>query len=255
MMKSRLQKGSRLFCFLFTFNFFKNGAWHHLIKSFNALDMNSIQAPFLKNITVETPIELASQLIETISHHYIDCINWPDSFSNKPDVSFKIAVIADGLLVKFYVKEDYTRATFTIDNQEVYHDSCVELFIDPSRDGTYYNFEFNAIGTLLLGFGADRHDRPRAPQEITKQVKRHSSNGVIPFDNIRLDKPWDLTVIIPFSAFWHHSIISLDKKKIRANFQKCGEDLPVPHYLTWNPILTLKPDYHQPAFFGSIDFK
>jgi hypothetical protein len=214
--------------------------------------MNSIQVPFLKNITVETPIELASHLIETISSHAIDCLNWPDGFPDKPDVRFKIAGIEDGLLIKFYVKEDYTRATFTFDNQEVYHDSCVELFIDPSGDGTYYNFEFNAIGTLLLGFGADRHNRPRAPQEITKQVRRLSSIGTLPFDNIRLDKPWELTVIIPFSAFWQHESISLEGKKIRANFQKCGEDLPVPHYLTWNPILTPKPDYHQPAYFGSI---
>jgi hypothetical protein len=214
--------------------------------------MNSIQAQFLIDVTLETPIELASQLIEASTSHAIECINWPNVFPEKPDVRFKIAGIEGGLLLKFYVKEDYTRATFTIDNQEVYHDSCVELFIDPSGDGTYYNFEFNAIGTLLLGFGVDRHNRPRAPHEITKQVIRHSSNGILPFDNIRLDKPWDLTVIIPFSVFWHHSILSIDGKKLRANFQKCGEDLPVPHYLTWNPILTPKPDYHQPNYFGTI---
>src|ERR1035437_5221263 len=157
--------------------------------------MNSIQVPFLKNITVETPIELASKLIKTSTSHVIDCINWPEGFPDKPDVRFKIAGIEDGLLIKFYVKEDYTRAAFTIDNQEVYHDSCVELFIDPLGDGTYYNFEFNAIGTLLLGFGSDRHNRPRAPQEITKQVIRLSSIGTLPFDNIRLDKPCELTVI------------------------------------------------------------
>jgi len=219
--------------------------------------MNSIQIPFLKNITIETPIVLASQLIETSANasHDIDCINWPDSFPDKPDVRFKIAGIPDGLLIKFYVKEDYTRATFTIDNQEVYKDSCVELFIDPSGDGTYYNFEFNAIGTLLLGFGANRHNRPRAPQEITKQVKRFSSLGLLPFENTQIDKQWSLTVIVPFTAFWNHSIRSLESKIIRANFQKCGEDLPLPHYLTWNPILTPKPDYHQPNYFGTLDFK
>jgi len=218
--------------------------------------MNTIHVPFLKNITVETPIELASQLIESaaISSHVINCLNWPDGFPDKPEVRFKIVIIENGLMIKFYVKEDYTRATFTIDNQEVYHDSCVELFIDPSGDGTYYNFEFNAIGTLLLGFGADRHNRPRASQEITKQIIRLSSNGIVPFENIQLDKPWNLTVIIPFSAFWHHESLSLQGKKIKANFQKCGEDLPIPHYLTWNPILTPKPDYHQPAYFGTILF-
>jgi len=217
--------------------------------------MNSIQVPFLKDITVETHIELASQLIEPISSNAIDCLNWPLGFPDKPDVRFKIARIENGLLIKFYVKEDYTRATFIIDNQEVYQDSCVELFIDPSGDGTYYNFEFNAIGTLLLGYGVNRYNRPRAPQEITKQVIRLSSNGIFPFDNIRFDKSWDLTVIIPISAFWQHESILLEGKKVRANFQKCGDDLPVPHFLTWNPILTPKPDYHQPDYFGTIEFK
>lgn len=218
--------------------------------------MNSIQVPFFNNLTVESHIELASQLMETYAKasHTIDCLNWAEKFPDKPDVQFKIARIEDGLLIKFYVKEDYTRATFTIDNQEVYKDSCVELFIDPSGDGTYYNFEFNAIGTLLLGYGANRHNRPRAPQEITKLVKRFSSLGLLPFENMHIDKPWNLTVIIPFTAFWHHESISLEGKKIKANFQKCGEDLPVPHYLTWNPILTPKPDYHQPDYFGMIDF-
>ena len=218
--------------------------------------MNSIQVPFFENITIETSIELASQLMETltISSHDIDCLNWAEKFPDKPDVKFKIARIEDGILIKFYVKEDYTRATFTIDNQEVYKDSCVELFIDPSGDGTYYNFEFNALGTLLLGYGANRYNRESASLEITRQVKRLPTVGIIPSIMNFQNMPWNLTVIIPLTAFWQHESISLEGKKIKANFQKCGEDLPVPHYLSWNPILTPNPDYHQPAYFGTLDF-
>ena len=218
--------------------------------------MKILQVPFLKTISTETSIAKASQLLETssIGSTAIDCLNWPDEFPEKPTVRFKVVRIVDGLLIKFYVEEKYTSATLTCDNQPVYKDSCVELFIDPSSDGTYYNFEFNAIGTLLLGFGTNRHHREKALPEITKQIKRFSSLGTLPFNSIINCDAWDLTVMIPYSAFWKHTVRSLEEKSIKANFQKCGDDLVVPHYLTWNPIPTLHPDYHLPEFFGILEF-
>ena len=218
--------------------------------------MNSLRIPFLKTISTETSIAAAAELIDTttIETHSIDCINWPKEFPDKPFVQFKIARIEGGLLIKFYVYEDFTRATFTIDNQPVYKDSCVELFIDPAGDGTYYNFEFNALGTLLLGFGANRLNREKSLPEITHLIKRLSSLGTIPFDNLRNKSPWQLTVMIPYTAFWHHNIASLAGKTGRGNILKCGDSLPVRHYLTWNPIPTSHPDYHKPECFGTFDF-
>jgi hypothetical protein len=223
---------------------------------FNPHVMKILRVPYLKTISTETSIESVAELVETttIETHTIDCINWFDEYPEKPVVHFKFVRIEDGLLIKFYVKEDVTRATFTIDNQPVYRDSCVELFIDPSGDGTYYNFEFSAIGTLLLAFGVNRHDRENALSEITNSVKRLSSIGIAPFDNLRDKSPWHLTVMIPYTSFWRHSLLSLEGKGVRGNFQKCGDDLPVPHYLTWNPIPTPHPDYHKPEYFGIFDF-
>lgn len=218
--------------------------------------MNILHVPFLETISTETSIDSAAELIETpnIETHTMDCVNWAVEYPERPVVQFKFAKIKDGLLIKFYVNEDATRATLSTDNQPVYQDSCVELFIDPSGDGTYYNFEFNALGTLLLGFGANRHNREIALAEFTNQVKRLSSLGTLPFDNLLNKKPWQLTVMIPFTSFWHHTSVSLEGKNVRGNLQKCGDDLPVPHYLTWNPILTPHPDYHRPEYFGMFDF-
>ena len=225
-----------------------------LLQLINKQSMKTIQVPYLKSISIETAMATAAEIIETAEVHKIDCINWPDEFPEKPAVQFKLARIEDGLLLKFIVKEDVTRATCTTDNQPVYKDSCVELFIDPSGDGTYYNFEFNALGTLLLGFGADRSNRELAFPEITNRVKRISSLGTIPFDNSKNKSPWNLTVMIPFTAFWHNTSLSFNGKEVRANLQKCGDDLPVPHYLTWNPIPTPHPDYHRPEYFGMLNF-
>ena len=39
---------------------------------------------------------------------------------------------------------------------------------------------------------------------------------------------------------------------LRANVYKCGDDLPVPHFISWSPIHTPEPSFHQPTFFGEI---
>jgi len=46
----------------------------------------------------------------------------------------------------------------------------------------------------------------------------------------------------------------LKGKIFRANFYKCGDKLTVPHYVTWNPVGTENPDYHQPEHFGLLKF-
>ena len=38
------------------------------------------------------------------------------------------------------------------------------------------------------------------------------------------------------------------------NFYKCASGSSQPHYLSWNPINTEKPDFHRPDFFGKIIF-
>ena len=41
-------------------------------------------------------------------------------------------------------------------------------------------------------------------------------------------------------------------QKLRANFYKCADKTKRPHYLSWQPIDLLKPDFHCPQFFGEI---
>ena len=57
-----------------------------------------------------------------------------------------------------------------------------------------------------------------------------------------------------FCIFFHHNIKDVKGKTFRANFYKCGDKLTVPHYVTWSPVETVKPDYHQPEYFGNIKF-
>ena len=47
--------------------------------------------------------------------------------------------------------------------------------------------------------------------------------------------------------------ITLDGQKVRGNIYKCGDKLPVPHFISWSPISTPAPDFHCPRFFGEMD--
>jgi hypothetical protein len=66
---------------------------------------------------------------------------------------------------------------------------------------------------------------------------------------------WELSVAIPSNVFIHHLIPSLSGQKGRVNFHKCGDQLPVPHFLAWNNIQSAEPNFHLPEFFGEIYFE
>ena len=91
---------------------------------------------------------------------------------------------AHGCSSNYRVTEETVRAVAPHDDGSVWGDSCCELFLSPVTDGTYYNMECNAAGTMLIGFGPKREGRERAPQEVLDKVDRWSSLGRTPFDNI-----------------------------------------------------------------------
>ena len=73
----------------------------------------------------------------------------------------------ENLWVRMEAEEAPVRATLTGKLDQVCDDSCLEFFFAPlAEDKRYFNFEFNPLGTLNLGFGAERPTRVR---QIVKQ--------------------------------------------------------------------------------------
>jgi hypothetical protein len=169
-------------------------------------------------------------------------------------VKFNIAWGDREIYIKYYVRETNVKAEKTLTNEMVCEDSCVEFFVSPSDDGIYYNLECNAIGTVLMGSGHGRHDGVRADARVIRGIRRLTTMGTEPFAEIKGDNQWSLTMAIPLETFFHHEIGNLRGKSFRANFYKCGDKLSNPHYVTWNPIGTEKPDYHRPEYFGTLKF-
>ena len=187
-----------------------------------------------------------------IVYNRVESVNWPEAFPYCPKMEFGIAHTEDAFLIHYRVEEQSVRAVAQKDNDSVWEDSCAEFFISPAADGLYYNVECNCAGTLLLGVGEGRNNRQLAVPEITRQIDRWASLGRTPFETRNQPTKWELALRIPYSAFFRHSITSLDGLTLRGNFYKCGDNLPVPHFISWNPIGTPTPDFHCPQFFGEV---
>lgn len=192
---------------------------------------------------------------EKIGFQPIDNVNWPAEYPYKPKAEFRMAHTENAILLHFKVREASVRAKYDKDNGSVWTDACVEFFSIPAGDGVYYNVECNCAGTILIGAGAERTNREHAPQEVMDKVQRWSSLGREPFDERIEETSWDVALVIPYTVFFKHQIASLDGKKVKANFYKCGDELQTPHYLSWNPIALEKPNFHCPDFFGTLEFE
>lgn len=184
----------------------------------------------------------------------VACNNWATDYPYAPRVSFRAGHDGRHLYLVFQVEEAFTKAEVTEDNGAVWTDSAVEFFISFDDTG-YYNFEFNCIGRALLGFRKTKPDVTHAGREIMALIGRESSLGSATFAERQGDNRWELRVTIPVEAFFAHRFASLDGVRARANAYKCGDGLSKPHFLSWQPIRTEKPNFHVPEFFGEVEFE
>ncbi len=183
----------------------------------------------------------------------IDVLNWPAQFSHVPACELTMARSLSSIFIHYKVKEKQIKAIYTNDHDPVWQDSCVEFFCQLPGSKTYFNFEFNCIGTCLATERISRtEDVNPLSSEKMSQIKRFSSLGTEPFEEKQGDFDWSLTVEIPFSILGIES--DHMPEKLTGNFYKCGDGTSVPHYVSWSPIAVEKPDFHRPEYFGELNF-
>ena len=108
----------------------------------------------------------------------------------------------ENLYVRMEAEETPVRATLTGVLDQVCDDSCLEFFFAPdSGDSRYFNFEFNPLGALNLGFGGSRPTRIR---QIVKKPEELFSTESFP-DRKRLGHPVPDTGRIYSAVFSHLS--------------------------------------------------
>lgn len=192
---------------------------------------------------------LTNYLNHTVNHP-IDQESWPEIF-HATHAAFSIAHNQDSLFIQYQVMEEDIAAIQTQANSPVYQDSCVEFFIQLPLDQGYYNFEFNCIGTALVGYGTGRENREAMKIETIAMIKRRATlhtGGSEP--GIK----WTLQVEIPARIFGNPHFSTFSGLNCKANFYKCGDHLAIPHFLSWNAIQAPNPDFHLPEYFGQLQF-
>ena len=215
--------------------------------------MNKIQIPrivSLPTVAAEVPALLDAL---NVAFQPIASINWPTEYPYCPEAVFRMAWCPDGLVLHYRVSEQSVRAHYAEDGGKVWTDSCVECFVRIADDDTYYNIECNCIGTLLAASGEGRHDRVPVAPELRSAVLRWASLGKETFEERKEPTVWEVALVIPAQLFAVQPLRLEAGTVLRANFYKCGDELSVPHFLSWNPIEVSQPDFHRPEYFGELE--
>ena len=200
---------------------------------------------------------------KNVEYNQIGCVNWEGYNGDyNPDVKFRIGYSETEIYLQYLVTENDIKAEFGEDvGSKPYTDSCVEFFAIPGEGGEYYNLELNCIGKGTFAGGAQRTDRTRYADDVLAQIRRESTLGSEAFgtktlaDNGGEPYTWKLTVALPIELYSLSEVKPLKGRTIKANFYKCGDNMPQKHYLSWHPIRIEKPNFHRPDHFGTLIFE
>ena len=176
-----------------------------------------------------------------------------------PEVEAKVAYDDAAIYVIFRANDQYVRAVRSQHQEGVFKDSCVEFFFSPAQDSEdgYFNLEMNCGGTMLFHHqSANRENKVNiSPQDIAKIEVAHSLPKTVEHE-IQEPTMWTVEYRIPFEILeeYHAMTPPVTGSIWRSNFYKCADETSHPHWLTWSPIDYPKPNFHLPAFFGTLKF-
>ena len=167
----------------------------------------------------------------------------------KTEVSMRyIPGIGFEAMMRCYEKDPKT--TYTQQDDPVFKDSCMEIFLDcypELPEYGYLNVEINSAGAMRCRFGPDRQNRifllekgiPRPEVTVTKTE-----------DN------WQICVIFQekmLELLYERPCAFAPGHEMRGNFYKCGDETDTPHWTSWMQMRRL--DFHDPACFGVLEIQ
>lgn len=203
----------------------------------------------LDNMTME---ECGNHIERNFRKVLLESVNWPLLASYQPMCVVCGAYSDKYIYIHFVSREEGLRAVNKDSLGPVAEDSCVEIFFKTPLSKEYWNFEFNCIGTVNASHRETRPNPTRLTQDEIAMIKRHSSCGTEPFGEKEGVHTWTLTVGIPRALVGLEPAHNLSH--LLGNFYKCAGKTSHPHYVSWAPINSKKPNFHLPEFFMPIYF-
>lgn len=180
---------------------------------------------------------------------------------HRPRTQCRLLYDEQNLYGIFRVEDRYVRCVHTSFQSDVWKDSCVEFFVQPQDAEGYFNFEFNCGGALLASYvtnpaRVDGRLHAFAPltAEDDKQIRRVASLPPRVEPPIAGPTIWFLKFALPFALLEKYAgpLGAVGGQTWRANFYKCGNETPHPHWLSWMPLAGR--NFHDPSSFGNLFF-
>ena len=157
------------------------------------------------------------------------------------------------LYVAFTTYDTHISAVLNKRDDPVSKDDAVEVFVAPNKDdiSTYFNFEFNALGTIL-----DRasHTKSSSAWNVEDIQVAVTLDGTLN-DQTDEDNLWSTEIAIPFSCFASFAphLPPHEGDTWRLNLYRIGGAVN-PQFSLWSDTLTKVPQYHTPERFGWVHF-
>jgi hypothetical protein len=204
----------------------------------------------------ERPVWALAQTLE-ITH-----FPWKDS-GHRPRVQARLLYDETALGLIFRVEDRYVRAVAQKFQDSVCTDSCVEFFVAPvPGSAAYFNFEVNCGGTMLVYRCPSPEERQAGKEQV---VLTAEDEAAIPMAHSlpRIVEPeiaepttWTIEYHLPFALFDKYFGVPAPRAGTtwRANFYKCADRTSHPHWGSWAPVDTPRPNFHVPASFQPLLF-
>lgn len=192
-----------------------------------------------KVITQEdTMINVYHREERTPSLHFLKYLLW-DSKKEVP-CFFQLSYDDSVLLIQMTAKESVPLTRYTSDQDPVYRDSAMEFFIR-FREKSYFNFEFNRSGAVLAQYGL-KEQREYLSKEWMQRIERiiHITSSTW---SVELRIPWDL-----FLAY--ENDMEMMGEEFYFNAYKISEEAHQQHFQSYFEVVSDKPDFHLPEYFG-----
>jgi hypothetical protein len=197
----------------------------------------------------------------------------PESSAHRPRASVRLLHDGRGLRGVYQVHDQFVRSIRTRYMDEVWKDSCVEVFLQPRPGAGYFNLEMNAGGAHLCCYIEDPERVPggfkkftRLPAAIGELIRvrpsvpgveapRRSARPVVIDPEIAGPVTWELSFLAPLSVFEHYvgPLGNVRGQQWRGNFYKCADEGSHPHWGSWVPVDEF--NFHLPRCFGAICFQ
>lgn len=210
----------------------------------------SLLIPFVKELESQSIDQTAAMLEDYGARCSIGSLNWANEYPYHPLTIVNIAHSGKAIYVDFFVRCNYLRAVNYQNNTPVWEDSSVSFFVMPKSDGEYWNFDFNCIGAVNAAHRITRRPVHRLSDKEIASIARVTSCGTNPFREIEGLFAWNVVARIPLE------LIGVEYNSapivMRGNFCKCASGTSQPHFVSWNPISTPKPEFHSPQYFGDL---